>query len=300
MKEVYEVAGVSKQALHQHRIRQLGKTYKVNEFFEQADKIRKGHPGVGCRKMALDMVCKGWGRDKIERFLLDNGYRVYYPPNYTRTTWAQHEMYFPNLIEGLELNNINQVVQTDITYYRIAERHYYIVFLIDVYSRRIVGHAVSKTLEAEGNIKALSRMLSMRKDESIAQLIHHSDRGSQYIDKEYLRMLNKKSVQISMCKEAWENAYSERINRTIKEEYLDGWQIRDFATLSRCVNKAVYHYNHKRKHDSLNRQTPIDFERNVKNLDESKRPKLKLYNPLETYSQTTVETKKKKEPKKKK
>lgn len=286
MKEVYEVAGISKQALHQHRIRQLHNAYKVNELFEQADKIRREHPRVGCRKMALDMACAGWGRDKIERFLLDSGYRVYYPPNYTRTTWAQNEMYFPNLIEGLELNNINQVVQTDITYYRIAERFYYVVFLIDVYSRRIVGHAVSKTLEAEGNIKALRRMLSTRKDESIKQLIHHSDRGSQYIDKEYLSILKQNEVQISMCKEAWENAYSERVNRTIKEEYLDGWQIGDFVTLSRCVNKAVHHYNHKRRHQGLNWQTPIDVERNVKNLDESIRPKLKLYNPLETYSQS--------------
>ena len=96
--------------------------------------------------MALDLRSKGWGRDKTEQFLLQSGYRINYPPNYKRTTYAQHHLHYPNLIEGLELNNINQLVQTDITYYRVGERFYYLVFLIDVYSRRIVGYALNKTL----------------------------------------------------------------------------------------------------------------------------------------------------------
>jgi putative transposase len=280
MKAVYEVAGISKQALHQYRVRELRKFCQAKEFFEQADAIRHQHPRVGCRKMALDMVCKGWGRDRIEELLLSNGYRVYYPPNYRRTTSAQQELYFPNLIEGLELNNVNQLVQTDITYYRVGNRFYYLIFIIDVYSRRIVGHAVSKTLQAEGNIKALIRMLGTRKDDSLSNMIHHSDRGSQYIDKEYLKLLRGKEIQISMCKAAWENAYSERINRTIKEEYLDGWKVRDYATLSRLLNQAVKHYNQKRRHKSLNWQTPIQFEKYVKNLQPDQRAKIKLYSPV--------------------
>ncbi len=287
MKAVYEVAGISKQALHQYRTRALRKHCQIKQFFEQADAIRDQHPRVGCRKMALDMVCKGWGRDRIEELLLSNGYRVYYPPNYTRTTWAQQELYFPNLIEGLELNSINQVVQTDITYYRIGNRFYYMVLIIDVYSRRIVGHAVSKTLQAEGNIKALVKMLGTRKEGSLSHMIHHSDRGGQYIDREYLKILHHHEIRISMCKEAWENAYSERINRTIKEEYLDGWKIRDYATLRRLLNKAVKHYNHKRRHQSLKWQTPMEFENHVNNLPPHQRPKMKLYNPIETCSQKT-------------
>jgi len=280
MKAVYEVAGISKQALHQNRARALRKCCQQKEFFEQADAIRHEHPKAGCRKMALDMVCRGWGRDRIEGLLLSNGYRVYYPPNYTRTTSAQHELYFPNLIEGLELNNINQLVQTDITYYRVGNRFYYLVLIIDVYSRRIVGQAVSKTLEAEGNIKGLTRMLATRKHDSISNMIHHSDRGGQYIDKEYLKILRENDIQISMCKEAWQNAYSERINRTIKEEYLDGWKISDYATLNRLLNKAIKHYNCKRRHQSLNWLTPLQFEKHVKNLDQDHRPKMKLYNPI--------------------
>lgn len=286
MKVVYEVAGVSKQALHQHRARALRKIGQAQQFFEQADAMRYQHPRVGCRKMALDMVCKGWGRDRIEELLLSNGYRVYYPPNYTRTTLTQHEMYFPNLIEGLELDNINQLVQTDITYYPVGNRFYYLVLIIDVYSRRIVGYAASKTLEADGNIKALIRMLDTRKHDKIKNMIHHSDKGGQYIDKEYLGILKKNEILISMCTEAWENAYSERINRTIKEEYLDGWTISDYGTLSRFLSKAIKHYNHKRRHQSLNWQAPVEFEKTVKNLPTDKRPKMKLYSAIEAYPQT--------------
>ena len=288
MKDVYEVAGISKQAVHQHRIREVQGAYKMKEIFEQANKIRMIHPGAGCRKMAMDMVCKGWGRDKIENLLLGNGYRLYYPPNYTRTTHSQHELYFPNLIEGLELTNINEVVQTDITYYRVADKFYYLVFIIDIYSRRIVGYAASKTLEATGNIKALKKMIETRKHDCLNNMIHHSDKGSQYIDKEYLKILDGKNIRISMCNEAWENAYSERVNRTIKEEYLDRWEIKDFVTLSRSLKIAVNHYNQNRRHKSLNWQTPIQFEKNVENQPPADRMKMKLYKHLESYSQKQV------------
>lgn len=230
--------------------------------------------------MALDLRCKGWGRDKVEQLLLQNGYRVQYLPNYTRTTFAQTHLYYPNLIEGLELNNVNQVVQTDLTYYKVGEKTCYIVFLIDVYSRRITGYSVGKTMEAEGNIKALKMLLKTRGKDAVVNMIHHSDRGSQYIDKEYLKLLRDHSIAISMCKEAWQNAYSERINRTIKEEYLNEWNIKDYKTLSLCVAKGVKNYNSKRRHRSLGWKTPIQFEKEVENLAVSERPKMKIYKHL--------------------
>jgi putative transposase len=275
------VSGITKQALHQHRKRQLNKSAVAVKFFEQADKIRKEHPKAGCRKMALDLSCKGWGRDKTEQLLLQNGYRVFYPPNYIRTTYAQYHLHYPNLIEGLELNNMNQVIQTDITYYRVKEKFYYLVFLIDVYSRRIVGYTVNSTMQAEGNIKALQMLFKTRCKDNLKSMIHHSDRGSQYIDKEYRQLLIDKGIQISMCKEAWQNAYTERINRTIKEEYLDGWEINNYATLSQCVAKAIKHYNTKRRHQSLNWKTPCQYESEVTKLTNNQKPKMHLYKQVD-------------------
>lgn len=274
------MAGISKQAMHSHRKRSLEKERKTIQIFEQADKYRKGHPRVGCRKMAMGLRLQGWGRDKVEHLLLGNGYRVFYPVRYCRTTQSQQDLYFPNLTEGLELTDINQVVQTDITYYPVKDKFYYLVFLIDVYSRYLVGFSVNKTLEAEGNIQALKKMLTFRKHEC-CNLIHHSDRGSQYIDKVYLSLLIEYKIQISMCKQAWQNPYAERINRTIKDEYLDGWKINSFECLGRSVAKAVHHYNNKRRHNSLGGKTPQQFEEYVNNLPKELRPKIKLYKPLE-------------------
>jgi putative transposase len=289
MKEVYKVAGISKQAAHQYRSRSLQRATIAYQFFEQADKIRKDHPGAGCRIMAKDLRCKGWGRDKIEQLLLSNGYRLHYPVNYVRTTYSQTDVYYPNLIEGLELTEINRVVQTDITYYRAGEKFYYVVFLIDVYSRRIVGYAVNKNLEAEGNIKALKMLLKTRKGDDLSKLIHHSDRGSQYIDQEYRQLLKDNGITPSMCKAAWENAYTERINRTIKEGYLDRWVIKDYRSLSKSVTKAVKHYNNKRKHKNIGDKNPVQFEKEVENLPEEQRPKEKIYKPLERYPQNGCE-----------
>lgn len=277
MKQVYEVAGISKQALHQHGQRVMVKANVADQFFEQANKIRKDHPGAGCRRMALELRSRGWGRDKLEGWLLQNGYRVEYPRNFTRTTYAQSKLYYPNLIEGLELSSINQVIQTDITYYRVKDRFYYLVFIIDVYSRRIVGYSVNKTMHATGNIQAVEMMLKCRNNDDIKGMIHHSDRGSQHIDKTYMALLHGKGIVMSMCKQAWENAFTERINRTIKRDYLCGWRINTYQELKARVAQAIKHYNTRKTHAGLGGKTPAAFEEEIKSVPSELRPKVKIY-----------------------
>jgi putative transposase len=271
------LAGISKQALHQHNVRRVELAAEHEKIFEQANAIRAEHPMLGCRKMGYMLRSKGKGRDKIEHLLLAGGYRVKYAPNYLKTTQSMRQNYYPNLIGGMELTGINQALQTDITYYWLNGKFYYLTFIIDVYSRRIVGHYTGSTMEAECNIKAMKMALKTRNGTSFESLIHHSDRGSQYGDKQYRQLLADNKIKASMCKEAWENAYTERINRTIKEEYLNEWTISDYKALVKAVNKAVSAYNNSRPHISLNMMSPISFERHVQNLDENQRPKMKIY-----------------------
>jgi len=277
MNQVYQVAGISKQAVHQYQKRKQLVVEHSSQLLEQAGRLRNSHPGAGCRKLALQLRCPGWGRDKVERLLLNNGYRVQYSPNYTRTTYRQREYYYPNLIEGMELNDINQLVQTDITYYRVKDRFYYLTFIIDVYSRYIAGYSLSTTLQADSNIRALKMLLKIRRISPDNRLIHHSDRGGQYIDKDYTRLLGDNNARISMCDAAWQNAYSERVNRTIKEEYLDGWSIGTYDQLKVALDSAVRHYNQQRLHKSLGWVSPATFEQQLKRLDKSMYPKMKLY-----------------------
>lgn len=261
MKLLYQIADMSRQALHKSNKRMVERCVHQHQIFEQADAIRKEHPGVGCRKMGRALRKPGWGRDKLEQLLLNGGYRVIYRRRFVKTTQRQSIFHYPNLIEGNNVDGVNQVVQTDITYYRVKDRFYYMTFIKDIYSRRILGYNVSSSLHASSNVKALKMMLTQRKEHSLLQMIHHSDKGSQYISKPYLKLLQDNKIRISMCDAAWQNAYAERLNRTIKEEYLDGWSIKNYEELKRSVRKAVKHYNEKRQHQSLQWNSPINFER---------------------------------------
>ncbi len=152
-------------------------------------------------------------------------------------------------------------------------------------SRFITGYHASCGLEAEANTQALRMMIGLRGKENIKGLIHHSDRGSQYHCKQYLGILKEHGIKISMCNEAWQNAYTERINRTIKHEYLRHRNIDCLQTLRKEMNRAIKLYNNKRPHWSLLKQmTPAGFEEYVNNLSKTKRPKMMIYKPEETLS----------------
>lgn len=269
---------ISRQAVHQFYKKALENDLKAAQFIEKAKVLRKGHPGQGCRKMALKTKEYGWGRDKVEQLLLAEGFRIIYPPNYTKTTQPQYDLIFPNLIEGLLLSGINQLIQTDITYLRINERFYYLVLIVDVYSRRIVGYNIGENMLAECNVKALKMMIQFRKGDCLKEMIHHSDRGSQYTSKVYLALLKKQEMKISMCKEAWKNAYAERINRTIKDEYLNSMKIGTQRQLRCTTKRVIANYNKERSHSKLYRQmSPVEFEKYVDNLPTDKRPTMQLY-----------------------
>ena len=258
--------------------RQQTRLAKMQEFIERAESLRGKHPEMGCRKMALKLKDKGFGRDKIEFLLLRSGFRIVYPPNYMKTTQSVRIHQFDNLIKGLEIKGINKVVQTDITYFWMNGRFGYLVFIIDVYSRLIVGYHASTGLQSEANMKALEMMIKLRKRENLKGLIHHSDKGSQYHSKEYLKALTDLGIKISMCDQAWENAYSERINRTIKNEYLRHRKIDSLEKLRKNMDIDVKAYNTDRPHWSLPQQmAPATFEQYVTKLEKSKRPLIRIY-----------------------
>lgn len=258
---------------------------RSQQFIDKAEAMREDHPEMGCRKMALLLKQPGLGRDKTEAILMGAGFRIIYPPNYIKTTHSVRLRQFDNLIEGMALTTINKVAQTDITYLWVKDRFYYLVFIIDVYSRFITGYHAGCGLETEANMQALRMMIKRRGKENIKGLIHHSDRGSQYNSKAYLGILKAHGIKVSMCNEAWENAYTERINRTIKHEYLRHQSIDCLNTLRKQMSKAIKLYNNIRPHWSLPRQmAPAKFEEYVNKLSKTKRPKMMIYKPVEVLS----------------
>lgn len=249
--------------MHKQEIRMKQNALKIYELRCQIDLIRQDHPGCGLEKLYYQLQPDWIGRDRFMNIFSRLGYYLNEHKKFIKTTLPV-PIEYKNLIEGLLVFGIDTVWQSDITYYRIGEKMYYIVFIEDVYSRRILGYQASNHMRAEANIQALQMSFKTR-DCDLTGTIHHSDRGSQYIDKEYLKTLNDKGILISMGLKGQDNAYVERINGIIKNEYLKHWTITSLKELIMALKKAVNHYNSKRIHRSLpNRISPIEFEKMFK------------------------------------
>lgn len=273
LNELYEVVDISRQGVAQYQQRQEIFDQKLQYLLIEADDLRKDHPGCGVRKMYETLKPDFIGRDRFEEVFMELGYRLKKHKNYMRTTYASPANY-PNLIKGMKVTAPSTIWQSDITYIRIKDKFYYAVFIIDVYTKNIVGYNVSDNMRATGNVKAMQMALKNHK----APAIHHSDRGGQYVYKDYISLLKKNECKISMSLSAQDNAYAERINRTIKEEYLDHWKPQNFNELQGMVKKAVNNYNHKRQHLHLPKMNPVEFEKHWLTLKEAERPEITIFN----------------------
>lgn len=268
LNDLYRTIGISKQAIHKQAKRMEQDALKTYDLRCQIDLIRQEHPGCGLEKLYYQLQPDWIGRDRFMNLFSSLGYCLNQYKKFIKTTLPV-PIEYKNLIEGLLVFGINTVWQSDITYYRIGEEMCYIVFIEDVYSRRILGYQASNHMRAEANMQALQMSFKTR-DCDLSGTIHHSDRGSQYIDKEYLKMLDNKDVLISMGLKGQDNAYVERVNGIIKNEYLKHWTITSLEELRIAIEKAVNHYNSKRIHRSLpNRVSPIEFERMIKEEPEN-------------------------------
>lgn len=277
---LYQSLGVSKQAFHQYTQRAGEREEKVGALCRQVDLLRAEHPGCGLEKLYW-MIRPDWpGRDRFVSLLQERGYGLPRKRGNHRTTYSVKSARFTNLVAGRTITGTDQVWQTDITYFWSMGRYYYLTFIIDVYSRRIVGHWTSDNLRAEANRKALSMAFRARKGHDLSRLVHHSDRGSQYVDGRYLSELSEGGVtpdRVSMCTCAQDNAYTERVNGTIKSEYLDHWEIQGEKQLKKAVKQAVDHYNHHRPHRSLpGRASPVAYETWLAQHDEKEHPQWEI------------------------
>jgi putative transposase len=261
--------------VHKHNRAYIDYSDRLQELITQVDEIRSIHPGCGLEKL-YDSLCPPWlGRDKFISVFMELGYRVRKTRNYRRTT-IPTILYYPNLIEGLLVWDKNRVWQTDITYYQVGDRFYYLTFIIDIYTKVIRGYQVSDHMRADANLAALR--MALTEAQGITGIIHHSDRGSQFVDSDYRAILTKHGFQLSMGLIAQENAYAERVNGIIKNEYLVYKSINTFRQLKKEVASAIDHYNNKRIHRSLpNKQTPREFENELLSLSTQNRPKVIVY-----------------------
>jgi putative transposase len=272
-------SGVSKQAFQQHKVQEqdvdLHRNWVINQIFEK----RRQHPVMGLKKIFKSLKAPLVGRDKFIEIGMNAHLNISLPKNYTRTTFSTKSKRYQNLLVDKVFDDINQIWVTDITYFRIGEIFTYICFLMDVYSRRIIGYQAATSLHAQLCMDTLNRALKTRKIEDYqGQLIHHSDRGTQYIFNDYTNLLDKKNIQISMCNSAYENAHMERLNGIVKNEYLVHYNIKSFEQLQKMLPKAVKAYNEDRIHWELtNCLCPNQFEESLNELPKCQRTILNIF-----------------------
>ena len=263
MNALFKSIGISKQGFHQHTDRYLRRKSEQGQLLILIGQLRSDHPTMGMRDMYYKLRPESMGRDSFEVFCKSQSLMSRKKKNLRRTTDSSGVIRFDNLIENMKVSTINQVWQSDITYFEVNRRFYYITFIIDGYSRKIVGYNVSKRLLTEQTtLPALKMALQLRKKQklSVENLIFHSDGGGQYYAKEFLKITGKYKIKNSMCGYAWENGKAERINGVIKNNYLIHRDINSFSELQKEVDRSVYLYNEEKPHIKIHRKTPSEFE----------------------------------------
>lgn len=198
------------------------------------------------------------GRDQLFDLLRENNMLVRKRKRRFFTTQSHHWLHkYGNLIQDKELTSPNQLWVSDITYLKGEDLVFYLYLITDAYSQKIVGWNLSEDLQAKSAVSALKMALKENKG-AIKELIHHSDRGVQYCCDDYVKLLKKADIAISMTKPGspQENAIAERINGILKDEWLYDVGFENLKQGKTALDKIITIYNGYRPHNSLDNLTP--------------------------------------------
>lgn len=227
----------------------------MNEIRE----IYQKWPFYGYRRILVELRKAGFliNHKRLQRLLVGTGIKAIYPRRKTTIKNPEHKV-FPYLLRGLKIERPNQAWQVDITYIKMRYGFVYLVCLIDVFSRKIMGWELSTFLDTASCLEALHKAMKQGMPEII-----NSDQGCQFTSAAWVNKLTQNNVLISMDgKGRWaDNVYIERLWRSIKYEnvFLHSFDIVDQA--SNCLNDYINFYNQRRCHQALNYHTPDEVYR---------------------------------------
>ena len=260
-----ELFGVSRQVYYRSK-RALNKGQgRASKVIDLVMSIRHQMPRIGTRKLYYileeQMRELGVGRDKLFSILKANHMLIKPKKNYRTTTDSYHRFRkHKNLIDGILPNRPEQIWVSDITYIGSRGNHRYLALVTDAYSKKIVGHDISTSLNANGAIRALKMGLRKRKYRS-ESLIHHSDRGLQYCCDDYQQLLKNEKIKCSMTESysPYTNAIAERVNGIIKHEFnIEKYDVK-LPVLKDLIKESIKTYNENRPHLSCYMKTPVQM-----------------------------------------
>ena len=263
--------GYSRQAYYQYQKQQEKEAFEEELIVQEVLRHRRLQKRIGGRKLFgmmsnfLQQHAIGIGRDAFFSVLRKYGLLVRIRRRKAITTDSNHPYRkYPNLIKEFIPIAPNQLWVSDITYIVVGNGFGYLSLITDAFSRKIVGFCLHKTLSAQGTIEALKQALKNLPDRQAGNpnskgLIHHSDRGVQYCCYEYVEILQKNHIKISMTEKGdpLENAIAERVNGILKTELLEE-AYSSFEQAKEGIAVAISTYNHLRPHNSIGNLTPFE------------------------------------------
>lgn len=218
----------------------------------------------GARRIAIEIQSQNisCSRLKVRKNMEKMGLVAIQPKSFKpRTTESKHTLgYNENLLlEGVAVDQINQVWVGDITYIGLQKKFAYLAILMDLFSRKIVGWSLDLNMEAPLVIKVLKQAIKHRQPSP--ELIHHTDRGGQYAAKEYRKILVRSGMKQSMSRagDCYDNAFMESCFGTIKTE-LEITAYPSFSEALKEIQNYINYFNSIRRHSSIDYQSPNRFE----------------------------------------
>lgn len=195
-----------------------------------------------------------------------------------KTTQSNHGFpKYTNLVKDVMPTSVNQIWVSDITYIRLLHEFVYLAVIMDLFSRRCIGWALSRNPDTQLTLDALNMAINLRGEKNLNGCIHHSDQGVQYAAHIYVERLHTVGLRPSMGEvgNSYENAFAESLIKTIKNEEV--W-MNEYETLEDvyCNIKQFLEevYNKKRLHSSIGYKPPIEYE---------KKGEFKYQQPILTY-----------------
>jgi transposase InsO family protein len=235
------------------------------ELRGELQRICLGHRRYGYRRVTAALRYAGFAANhkRVLRLMKQDNLLALRKRKFVVTTESGHALpVYSNYAKHLQIRGPDELWIADITYIRLRREFVYLAVVLDAWSRKVVGWALERRLQASLCKAALERAIEAR--HPAPGLVHHSDRGVQYASAEYIGVLERHRIQGSMSRPGnpWDNARCESFMKTLKQEEIYCGDYADLEDLeAHLANFIDGYYNVKRLHSSLGYRSPEEFER---------------------------------------
>jgi len=235
---------------------------------DRLEELALRFPRYGYRRMTAQLNKEGFAvnHKRVLRLMHESDLLCRTKRRFLRTTDSDHPYpVYPNIYQQVTITGVDQVWVADITYIRLQREFVYLAVILDAYSRRVVGWALSRHIDATLTCAALEAAIAERSPS--CGCIHHSDRGVQYAADDYIEILKEHAFTISMSRKGnpYDNAQAESFMKTLKVEEVYVSEYRTFAEVNKRIGEFIeLIYNQQRLHSALGYLSPVEFEQEIK------------------------------------